>query len=132
MTEAWADLYLQQGFRDEALAISRQASQRRPDNQVLVDSIAAIEKGEEPAVAQPEIPAEERAATQSVRTFFSRLARRPAVPHVPEPARSSHATRATPDVPVAAAASALANLFVASKPPEADEGAASNLAGAFS
>jgi tetratricopeptide (TPR) repeat protein len=131
ITETLAELYLQQGFREEALAIFRQLAQRNPDNQALADRIVAIEQGEAPALSQPEIPAEERAATQSVRTFFSRLARRSAAPHVADPADSSEATRATPEVPFAAAASALANLFVASKPPEADEGAASNLAGAF-
>lgn len=132
ITETLAELYLQQGFREESLAIFRQLAERNPDNRALVDRIASIEKGEAPPVSQPEIPAEERAATQSVRTFFSRLARRPAAPPTHEPAGASEATRATPDVPFAAAASALANLFAASKPPETDEGAASSLAGAFS
>ena len=38
---------------------------------------------------------------------------------------------AQPDAPFSVAASALANLFSASKPPQSDEGAASMLAGAF-
>jgi hypothetical protein len=62
-----------------------------------------------------------------VRTFFSRLARRGAVTQPP----SAEAARQTPDVPFAAAASALANLFAASKPPVSDEGAASTLANAY-
>jgi tetratricopeptide (TPR) repeat protein len=133
VTETLAELYLQQGFRDEALSIYRQLVVREPDNQGLKDRIAAIEKGDVPQGSQtPEIPAEERAASQSVRTFFSRLARRPAAPPNQEMAVGPTPSSATPDVPFAAAASALANLFSASMPPAADEGAASTLAGAYS
>lgn len=133
ITETLAELYFQQGFRDEALSIYRQLIVREPGNEGLKDRVAAIEKGDVQQGSQtPEIPAEERAASQSVRTFFSRLARRPAVaPH--QDASVSHAPSSeNPEVPFAAAASALANLFSASKPPAADEGAASTLAGAYS
>ena len=133
ITETLAELYLQQGFRDEALSIYRQLVVREPENQTFKDRIAAIEKGDVPQGSQtPEIPADERAASQSVRTFFSRLARRPAVVTNQESADSNAPSSTTPDVPFAAAASALANLFSASKPPAADEGAASTLAGAYS
>ena len=132
ITETLAELYLQQGFRDEALSIYRQLVVREPENQGLKDRIAAIEKGDVPKGSQtPEIPADERAASQSVRTFFSRLARRPAVLPSQDTAVSHAPSSANPDVPFAAAASALANLFAASKPPAADEGAASTLAGAY-
>ena len=129
VTETLAELYLQQGFRDEALSIYRQLSERNPDDANLRNRIASIEQGEAPA-AQPAAaaPVENRAAAQSVRTFFSRLARRPAVT---PPAALQESARSNPDVPFAAAASALANLFAASKPPATDEGAASTLAGAF-
>jgi hypothetical protein len=128
VTETLAELYLQQGFQDEALAIYRQLSERNPGDDNLRRRIASIEQGESSAVAQPvPAPVENRAASQSVRSFFSRLARRTAVT---SPA-ASDTTKGNPDVPFAAAASALANLFAASKPPATDEGAASTLAGAF-
>jgi cytochrome c-type biogenesis protein CcmH/NrfG len=138
LTETLAELYLQQGFRDEALAIYQQLLDRNPTNEALKARMVALQQAE---VSPPsQVPAEARAASQSVRTFFSRLARRPA-------AAAAHVTR-TPsggsgggsdegegrshlDVPFSAAASPLANLFPASKPPQSDEGAASMLAGAF-
>ena len=128
ITETLAELYLQQGFRDEALSIYRQLLDRNPGDAGLKARIGAIEQRETPAPVS--MSAETRAATQSVRTFFSRLARRPAV--------SAAATTNTsepqpePEVPFRVAASALANLFTASKPQPSDEGAASTLAGAFS
>jgi hypothetical protein len=96
--------------------------------------MVALEQAE---VSPPSpVRAETRAASQSVRTFFSRLARRPAAaaPHAPDtPSGGSGGGDggAHPDVPFSVAASALANLFSASKPPQSDEGAASMLAGAF-
>lgn len=129
VTETLAELYLQQGFRDEALAIYRQLAERAPSDQTLQNRIAAIEQGKIPEAAPAaEAAAENRAASQSVRSFFSRLARRPAAP-----LGSSQPDAAKPgqEVPFAAAASALANLFAASKPAASDEGAAATLAGAF-
>jgi hypothetical protein len=133
ITETLAELYLQQGFREEALAIYRRLAERDPHDQGLVKRIAAIEQGESPEPVRADVPAEIRAASQSVRTFFSRLARRAAVrPLADEPEASSAAPGANPDVPFASAASALANLFAASRSTASDESAASNLAGAFS
>jgi hypothetical protein len=129
VTETLAELYLQQGFRNEALAIYRQLSERSPGDDNLRRRIASIEQGESPAVAQAAPAAiENRAASLSVRSFFSRFARRPAVT---PPSALQDTSKNNPDVPFAAAASALANLFAASKPPATDEGAASTLAGAF-
>jgi len=131
VTETLAELYLQQGFRDEALAIYRQLLEGAPDDQALKDRMAAIEGGQV-ASRSPDTPAEYRAASQSVRSFFSRLARRPAVTGGQGSASTpSEVTKPNPEVPFATAASALANLFAASKPPATDEGAASALAGAF-
>ena len=132
LTETLAELYLQQGFRDEALAIYRQLLDRNPTDDALKSRIAALEKAEAPPPSP--VPAETRAASQSVRTFFSRLARRPAV--APNAADTPPSGRggdggAEPDAAFSVAASALANLFSASKPPQSDEGAASLLAGAF-
>jgi hypothetical protein len=128
VTETLAELYLKQGFRDEALAIYRQLAERNPGDESLRHRLQSIEQSqEEPVAPSAEAPAENRAASQSVRTFFSRLARRNAATS-PTP---TEASKPAPDVPFAAAASALANLFAASKPPASDEGAASNLANAF-
>ncbi|HWP71623.1 MAG TPA: tetratricopeptide repeat protein, partial [Gemmatimonadaceae bacterium] len=133
VTETLAELYLQQGFRDEALSIYRQLVERDPANQSLRDRVAQLERGDLAATAANvnEPPVENRASSQSVRTFFSRLARRTASTPTRSTESSDDASKANPDVPFAAAASALANLFSASKPPASDEGAASTLAGAF-
>lgn len=124
VTETLAELYLQQGFKDEALAIYRQLADRDPSDQSLRIRISAIEEGAASDVMQAaDAPVTTR---PTVRSFFSRLAHRiPVVPAAsPEPASA-------PEVPFAAAASALANLFAASKPPAADEGAAATLSSAF-
>jgi tetratricopeptide (TPR) repeat protein len=132
LTETLAELYLQQGFRDEALSIYRQLLDRNPTDSALKSRIATLEHAE---LTQPApLPSETRAASQSVRTFFSRLARRSATaPHATGHASGGGGgdSGGQPDVPFSVAASALANLFSASKPPQADEGAASTLAGAF-
>ena len=133
ITETLAELYLQQGFRDEALSIYRQLSERDPANESLKNRVAAIEERNVTAADAPEIRVESSAGSQSVRTFFARLARRQAVSggqsNSPETGAEpdSH-----PDVAVSSPGSALANLFSASRPPASDEGAASTLAGAFS
>lgn len=129
VTETLAELYLQQGFRDEALGIYRQLAERAPSDQTLQLRIKAIEQGDVPEAA-PSIEAatENRAASQSVRTFFARLACRPAVSPGSSPPDDANPG---PDVPFATAASALANLFAASKPPASDEGAAATLSDAF-
>jgi cytochrome c-type biogenesis protein CcmH/NrfG len=131
VTETLAELYFQQGFRDEALAIYRQLVEREPANVALRQRMEAIEQGEtRQSVIAPPSEAGDRSASQSVRTFFSKLARRPAAgPSGP----GSHPPYGAnqPDVPFASAASALANLFAASKPGASDEGAAASLAGAY-
>ena len=131
LTETLAELYLQQGFRDEALSIYRQLFDRNPTD-TLKSRIAALEQTGVQSTAP--VPAEMRAGSQSVRTFFSRLARRPATHSsaADTPAGGSGGVGGSqPEVPFSVAASALANLFSAAKPPQADEGAASTLAGAF-
>lgn len=128
VTETLAELYLQQGFRDEALAIYRQLAERDPSDQTLQRRIESIERGDVPQAAPAAgAAAENRAASQSVRSFFSRLARRSAAP----PGSLPHTAEPSQEVPFASAASALANLFAAAKPPASDESAAATLAGAF-
>lgn len=133
ITETLAELYLRQGFRDEALSIYRQLSERDPDNASLKNRIAAIEQPEARAVRAGGVETETRVASQSVRTFFSRIARRPAVrgEGAAPPAAGAPPRELDADLPFTTAASALSNLFSASRPAPSDEGAASTLAGAF-
>jgi tetratricopeptide (TPR) repeat protein len=157
VTETLAELYLQQGFREEALSIYRQLSERDPNDDSLRRRIDAIEHGEASDVV-PEVAAVKRSPSSSlgsvsVRTFFARLARRvaarrsDALPGGAAPAsgmRSSDAPVPHGDerVPVDlapatpssafAAPSALAQLFAAGRHSESDTAAASALATAFS
>lgn len=142
VTETLAELYVQQGFRDEALAIYRQLSERDPADSSLQERVAALEAGITPPVAAaPDESVENRDRGQSVRAFFGAFARRTPSATAVEARLERNATAPAVD-PVsgeakpaessfAAAASALANLFPASRPPSADEGAASKLAGAI-
>lgn len=79
VTETLAELYLQQGFRDEALAIYRQLIEREPSDLSLRRRVEAIERGAASDVV-PDIAARSSTtghrASMSVRTFFGRLARR--------------------------------------------------------
>ena len=130
ITETLAELYLQQGFRDEAVSIYRQLIEREPANTSLRDRLAAIErKDSDQRAAVPQPAAADRSGSQSVRTFFSKIARRPAANPASAPSQMEAAPQG--DVPFASAASALANLFAGSKPTAEDEGAASNLANAY-
>lgn len=141
VTETLAELYLQQGFRDEALRIYRQLAERDPGNAALAGRIREIEQGL-PAAGGEEPPPSGGAAHRSVRTFFSGIARRTptataAEARLARAAREAEApapggTGSGSEPPFAAAASALANMFAASKPAAVDEQAASTLAGAYS
>ncbi|MEP7382117.1 MAG: tetratricopeptide repeat protein [Gemmatimonadota bacterium] len=77
VTETMAELYLQQGFNDEALAIYRQLLAQQPDDISLQDRIAAIERGAPSTVVDGVAPRDviDRAG-QSVRHFFAHFARR--------------------------------------------------------
>lgn len=59
VTETMAELYLQQGFTDEALSIYRQLLARHPDDQTLRDRIASLE----PASIDGSGPQQESEAT---------------------------------------------------------------------
>ncbi len=160
-TETLAELYLEQGFREEALAIYRELLRRDPSDDTLRGRIDALEADAGPDALDP-TPASHRVAggemaAQSVRTFFGLLARR--IPHqrhrLAEPGREPHGSSETPnaapadafasasiegqhggakdlDVPDSpSGSSGLTALFAAPPPPEEDSAAAS-LAGAFS
>ncbi|MFP5355368.1 MAG: tetratricopeptide repeat protein, partial [Gemmatimonadota bacterium] len=155
VTETMAELYLQQGFHDEALAIYRQLLAQAPDDLALRDRVQALDRGASSAVVAGVAPrdAADRHG-QSVRSFFAHFARR-------EPRRradrsvsdgdaeASHsgvggattegdayagaATReealTVPDEPQAAPS--LTQLFASGAVSNADENAANTLASAF-
>lgn len=159
VTETMAELYLQQGFHDEALAIYRQLLAQQPDDPSLQDRVSALERGAASAVEGGIAPrdAADRHG-QSVRSFFAHFARREprqrreisrrddeseAGPGVsPDAPRSSGA----PDVAFAGVATreeamtvpdegmtprSLNQLFAAGVVSHADEHAATTLASAF-
>ncbi len=133
VTETLAELYLQQGFREEALAIYQQLLERNPADQSLKARIEAVEGGDASDVVHAaDVSDASRPPSESVRSFFGRLARRAPVDggHAPPPPAPQ--PPASHEPPFANAASALASLFAASKPPVADERAASTLSGAYS
>lgn len=77
VTETMAELYLQQGFHDEALSIYRQLLAQQPEDPTLRDRVAALERGASSAVVEGIVPRDlaDRAG-QSVRSFFAHFARR--------------------------------------------------------
>ncbi|MGQ0646722.1 MAG: tetratricopeptide repeat protein [Gemmatimonadaceae bacterium] len=77
VTETMAELYLQQGFNEEALAIYRQLLVQSPADASLQRRVAALEQGSESAVVDIDstTPAADD-ASRSVRAFFARFATR--------------------------------------------------------
>jgi tetratricopeptide (TPR) repeat protein len=148
VTETMAELYVQQGFTDEALAIYRVLLSQQPHDQTLRDRIAALEDVGAPSSGSS--PAE-RGPT--VAEFFGRFARRAIDPDrasrgngVDGAAEEGHgAAEANPGAWFGGAASAsealtvpdeqtstLADLFASESVPAAEERAAADLASAFS
>ena len=134
VTETMAELYLQQGFREEALAVYRQLLVMNPDDAVLASRVAALE-GKEAAAAAVSEPADlpafryetspaarPDALGQSVRAFLGVFARRRAPMRRREPAVRQPAAVEQPE-------SALSALFGA--PQGSDDASAAVLAGAF-
>lgn len=78
VTETMAELYLQQGFTDEALAIYRQLLAQSPGDSTIAKRIAALEQGSQSAVVNFDANAEPTPApaAPSVRSFFARFASR--------------------------------------------------------
>lgn len=161
VTETMAELYLQQGFHDEALSIYRQLLAQQPEDSTLRDRVAALERGASSAVVEGIVPRDlaDRAG-QSVRSFFAHFARRQprqraaqqgagdddadaGDPHGGEPLGNAPAAREPSFAGVAtreealtvpdtpAAAATLTQLFAAGAVSGADEHAASTLASAF-
>ena len=160
VTETMAELYLQQGFHEEALSIYRQLLAQQPNDPALRDRVAALERGASSAVVEGLAPrdAVDRHG-QSVRAFFLHFARReprrssassgeedsessdPAGVGEPTESRvpsfSGVATReealTVPDAPppTSGEATSLSDLFAAGSVSGADDRAASALASAF-
>lgn len=154
VTETMAELYLQQGFQDEALSIYRQLLAQNPNDETLRGRVAELEH--DFAIAElgssgTLVPTDR--SNQSVRAFFSHFARReprrrseqarahadaelsdpvPAEP-LPDDRFAGAATRAEAlTVPDSGSASAtLSQLFSGARVSGADDAAAESLASAF-
>ena len=89
VTETMAELYLQQGYRDDALGVYRQLLERTPNDPHLRERVRQLESGGRSSVPMAAISDEVIAAAQesrstpshpTVRSFFSSIAaRRPRV-----------------------------------------------------
>ena len=91
VTETMAELYVQQGFRDEALSIYRQLLAQHPNDETLRGRVAELEHGSasaEVGSSGTSVPTDR--SNHSVRAFFSHFARR-------EPRRRSEQARAHAD-----------------------------------
>ncbi len=90
VTETMAELYLQQGFRDEALSVYRQLLAQNPDDKGLADRVMRLEHGTRSSLAidsvsveiEAEVKAEELRRSGSIPTVPAA----PAVEREPEPA----------------------------------------------
>jgi tetratricopeptide (TPR) repeat protein len=115
VTETMAELYLQQGFRNEALAVYRELLARNPTDASLRDRIDQIESGSISSigiaavsedVVESALRRQSARPARSVRSFFSSLASRRA-PYQPQAETTepvSDVDDAAPNDPVAIAA----------------------------
>ena len=106
VTETMAELYLSQGFREEALEVYKQLSAQNPNDESLKDRVRSIEGGGRSSVAFEKVVTEE---ADSARGFFAALSNRRPVGGNGS-ARSSAATPV--GSPVVAAVSAPAGVLV--------------------
>ena len=92
VTETMAELYLHQGFRNEALAVYRELLTRNPADSSLRDRIEQIEAGSlssigmasvSEGVVESALRRQAAKPTRSVRSFFASLAGRRAPLHAP-------------------------------------------------
>ena len=100
VTETMAELYLQQGFRDEALAVYKQLLQQNPEDEGLRERVAQLESGSRSSVGMAAISDEVIASAQrrqvahtppSMRAFLAKLAVRRA------PRREADQAKHAPD-----------------------------------
>jgi tetratricopeptide (TPR) repeat protein len=84
VTETMAELYLQQGFTQEALAVYRQLLSKNPNDRGLLERVASLEGGRRSSVAAAAVSdeviehAQRRNARgpETIRSFFAALMRR--------------------------------------------------------
>jgi tetratricopeptide (TPR) repeat protein len=77
VTETMAELYLQQGFVDEALSIYRQLLARAPGDPALAARVRSLEEGAGSAVfGEERATVHPRPDSESARAFFARFANR--------------------------------------------------------
>lgn len=77
VTETMAELYMQQGFTDEALSIYRQLLARNPGDRTLAERVRALEGGAGSAVVGEDRQAAHPSPdSESARSFFARFANR--------------------------------------------------------
>jgi hypothetical protein len=100
-----AELYLQQGYRDEALAVYRELLSQHPGDAALRERVTHLEAGEASSVSIESLSAP-ASPGPSARAFFAGVARHaaPARSHAPPPLQPR---RATPTVLTSLPASAL-------------------------
>jgi tetratricopeptide (TPR) repeat protein len=100
VTETMAELYLQQGFRDEALGVYRQLLAQNPGDDNLRERVAQLESGSRSSMSAAAVSdsvidaARERhgaPAMRSVRAFFGGLAARRVVMHASGHTTGEHA-----------------------------------------
>jgi len=145
VTETMAELYLQQGFYDEALSIYRQLLARNPNDATLSERVRALEEGTTSAVVDVDaVPSSPAPGSESARAFFARFANRGPTRGAREgngPDRRGESTPAT-TVPLAGAAMpdealtrpdepSLTSIFSDQQVPAGDAQAARTLASAF-
>lgn len=113
LTETMAELYLQQGFRNEALGVYRELLNRNPGDASLRDRIAQIESGSISSIGMASVSEEvvesalrrqHARPARSVRSFFASLAGRRAP--APQELSMPHAAEAPIDDYVAEASAA--------------------------
>ena len=149
VTETMAELYLQQGFDEEALAIYRQLLAQNPADETLQARVASLEIGVRAPTITPLTTPVQEPAGPTVRDFFSAIALRgvateeslssadeaePAplartTPSFSGVARADEALT-QPDTPDASGGG-LASMFRGQAASQGDELAAQGLAGAF-
>jgi tetratricopeptide (TPR) repeat protein len=90
VTETMAELYLQQGFRDEALSVYRQLLAQNPDDKGLAERVMHLEHGTRSSLAIDSVSEEIEAAA---------LRRSGSIPTVPaEPVSAAAVSQPEPDV----------------------------------
>ena len=131
VTETMAELYLSQGFREEALEVYKQLSAQNPNDESLKDRVRSIEGGGRSSVAFDKVIGEE---ANTARGFFAALSGRRPVSGTGSAAIAASAPVAAPviSVPVTAgvvvaAGGTLDTLFNNTAPALSDEQAAAAL-----